>query len=112
MLVIAQAAEGFDDEHQPTLCQFGLFDQQLLAIGLLLIGADEGVAGERALCAVLASIAIVFEVRTLSLALLDETARRRQLFPAELFLGIGIHQCALGTFGVGLRDFDGKVERQ
>lgn len=82
MLVVAQAAEGFDDEHQPTLCQLGLFDQQFLAVGLLLIGTDESVAGEGTLGAVLASIAIVFEVWTLSLALLDEAAHCCQLFPA------------------------------
>ena len=52
---------------------------------------SKGVAGEGTLGAVLASIAIVFEVRALSVALLDEAAHRRQLFPPQRLLGIGIH---------------------
>lgn len=80
----AELAEGLAHEHQPALGQLCLLYQQLLACGLLLIGADEALAGQRPFCNA-ASEWVALKLRAAQFALLIRRRTSASFRPRSLF---------------------------
>lgn len=105
MLVGTQRADCLDDKQEPALGDLGLLDHQFLAVCLLTIDANECFARQRTMGRIVSTEAAFWHLRPTPLSLLQQSTNGGELLSSQLFLCIGLRQCALGTLIIGTRNW-------